>query len=203
MTNSQYYSEEEMEAQLEEAIRRSMQDQTIGKSHAVPSQLQSEEEDPMETEDPSISVPQSTENSYYYAPPPNVGQPPSSVNPTSMYSSAMEAMLAADMAQPMDNDDADDEAPTPSGTLTPTEDGASTAASFVGSQAEDIARMSDFHSMADEEERDMDARSEAESEAFSMVGDGTHTPGSWTDVESEAGDEEGHQERRAPHISHV
>ena len=55
--------------------------------------------------------------------------------------------------------------------------------------------MSDFHSMMDENEGhdlEMDARSEAaSSDTFSMVGTGT--PGSWTDVESEAGEEEGHQ----------
>merc|ERR1711957_76412 len=110
-----------------------------------------------------------------------------------MYSSAMEAMLQANMHQAHADDDADDEAPTPSGTLTPTEDGQSTAASLVGSHAEDTGRLSNVRSMVDDD--DMDARSEATSEAFSMVG--VHTPNSWTDVESEADDEEGHQTTQA------
>jgi hypothetical protein len=104
----------------------------------------------------------------------------------------MEAMLEANLqnhSSGLQEDDADVEAHTPSGTLTPTEDGHSTAASFVGSQAEDVARMSDFQSVADY--HDIDARSEATSEAFSMVG--VDTPRSWTDVESEADEEEGHQ----------
>lgn len=200
---SQYYSEDEMEAQIEEAIRRSMQDQTVNKSPSIRElpdvvDIMDREEDV--DADPPISVPQSVENSYYYAPPPNVSQPP--LSNQSMYSSAMEAMLAANMQSPLSPhahthfDDADDEAPTPSGTLTPTEDGQSNA-SLAGSQAEDIGRLSDFHSMADE--HDIDARSEATNDSFSIVG-GTDTPTSWTDVESEAGDEEGHA---APHVATV
>jgi hypothetical protein len=173
-TESQYFSEDEMDAQIEEAIRRSMQDQTVNKNPA--------NQEPEEA-DPPISVPQSTESSYYYAPPPNVHQPPASAQ--SLYSSAMEAMMQANLHQPL-ADDADDECATPSGTLTPMEGGQSTAASLVGSQAEDVGRLSDFHSMADDDE--MDARSEATSEAFSMLG--ASTPGSWTDVESEVDDED-------------
>jgi hypothetical protein len=180
LTESQYYSEDEMEAQIEEAVRRSLQDDTINKHPAA----QDDDDDDMDV-DPPVSVPQSLESSYYYAPPPNVHQPPASAQ--SLYSSAMEAMLQANL-QNAPADDADDEAHTPTGTLTPTEDGQSTAASLVDSQAEDIGRMSDFQSMVDEDE--MDARSEATSEAFSVVG--ASTPGSWTDVESEAGEEDGH-----------
>merc|ERR1711881_824835 len=99
---------------IEEAIRRSMQDQTINKSH----------------EDQ---------------------QSPASAQ--SMYSSAMEAMMQANMHQQRPDND-DDDVPTPSGTLTPTEDGQSTAASLIGSQAEDIGRLSDFHSMADDNDMD-------------------------------------------------
>lgn len=107
-----------------------------------------------------------------------------------MYSSAIEAMVQANLqhpiAAPHDDGDADDELP---GTLTPTDDGFSTAASIIGTDAGDVGRLSDIHSMLDENE--MDARSEATSETWSNVG-GASTPGSWTDVESEAGDEEGH-----------
>jgi hypothetical protein len=177
-TESQYYSEEEMEAQIEEAIRRSLQDQTTNKHPAA-------QDDDIMAMNPPVSVPQSLESSYYYAPPPHVHQPPA--NAQSMYSSAMEAMKEANLHN-APADDADDEAHTPTGTLTPTEDGQSTAASLIGSQAEDIGRMSDFQSILDENE--MDARSEVTSEAFSVVG--ASTPGSWTDVESEAGEEEGH-----------
>jgi hypothetical protein len=84
------------------------------------------------------------------------------------------------------------------GTLTPIEDGFSTAASMVDSHADDIAVLSMTHD-------DLDARSEAFSETgfteagfseagFSELGEGrlgVHTPGSWTDVESESGSEYG------------
>ncbi|KAF2502367.1 hypothetical protein BU16DRAFT_521104 [Lophium mytilinum] len=74
------------------------------------------------------------------------------------------------------------------GTMTPTEDGFSTAVSMVGSQADDIAVLS----MTNDE--DHDARSEAFSEGgFSELGDGdrigAHTPNSWTDVGSDDGSE--------------
>ncbi|KAF2817161.1 uncharacterized protein BDZ99DRAFT_456929 [Mytilinidion resinicola] len=74
------------------------------------------------------------------------------------------------------------------GTLTPTEDGFSTAASMVGSQADDVAVLS----MTNDE--DHDARSEAFSEGgFSELGDGdrigARTPNSWTDVGSDDGSE--------------
>jgi hypothetical protein len=183
-----YYSEDEMDAQLEEAIRRSIDDQTINKNPAT-----GIEEDVMDM-DPPVSIPQSLESSYYYAPPPNVHQPPA--NAQSMYSSAMEAMLEANLHN-APADDADDEAHTPTGTLTPTEDDQSTAASLIGSQG-DIGRMSDFQSVLDENE--MDARSEAQSEEFSVLG--ASTPGSWTDVESEAGDEEGHHGPQQ-HVSNI
>jgi len=183
-SESQYFSEAEMEAQVEEAIRRSLEESAV----------LSQNESPVATDvmdlDPPVSVPQSTQSSYYYAPPPNVHQVPMSSN--SMYSSAMEAMLEANMHHPptqnQEDGDADDELHTPTGTLTPTEDGFSTAASIIGSNAGDIGVLSDIHSMLDENE--MDARSEATSETWSNVG--ASTPGSWTDVESEAGEEEGH-----------
>ncbi|KIW09035.1 uncharacterized protein PV09_00928 [Verruconis gallopava] len=179
-TESQYFSEEEMEAQIKEAIRRSLEEIT-------PSECPAIQETDVIHSDPPVSVPVSTENSYYYAPPPNVHQPPASAQ--FMSSSAMEAMLDANLHNASANDD---ESCTPTGTLTPTEDGQSTAASLVGSQAEDVGRMSDFQSMIDENETDF--RSETTSDAFSVVG--ASTPGSWTDVESEAGDEEGY------HITH-
>merc|ERR1711981_697159 len=67
--DSQYFNKDEMTAQIEEAIRRSMQDQTINKSH---------EDQQSQTSDPPVSVPQSAESSYYYAPPPHLDQPPAS-----------------------------------------------------------------------------------------------------------------------------
>jgi len=74
------------------------------------------------------------------------------------------------------------------GTLTPTEDGFSTAASMVGSQADDIALLTTMN------DDDHDARSEAFSEGgFSELSDGerigAHTPNSWTDVGSDDGSE--------------
>ncbi|OCL11487.1 hypothetical protein AOQ84DRAFT_229271 [Glonium stellatum] len=93
------------------------------------------------------------------------------------------------------------------GTLTPTEeDGFSSAASLIGSQADDIAVLSmTQHDHAADDDDDVDARSEAFSETgfteagfseagFSELGEdrlGVHTPGSWTDVGSESGSEFG------------
>ncbi|OCK79008.1 hypothetical protein K432DRAFT_383435 [Lepidopterella palustris CBS 459.81] len=90
------------------------------------------------------------------------------------------------------------------GTATPTEDGFSTAASMVGSHADDIAVLSMTH--------DDDPRSETFSEGgfteagfseagFSELGEGdrtgAQTPNSWTDVGSESGSEYG-----TAHASH-
>jgi hypothetical protein len=180
-TQSEYFSEEELEAQIEEAIRRS---------------LENISEAPVEeaTADPPVSIP-IDEGSYYYAPPPNVHQPPVSAN--ALYTSAIEAMLQ-DQAQQQDNED---ESHTPAGTMTPTEDGFSMA----GSAADDVGNMSDLHSIAGSIAGDMDDQMSegGYTTDYSMVG--ASTPGSWTDVESEAGDEahNGHHIAHDPPIANI
>jgi hypothetical protein len=177
---SKYISEEELEAQVEEAIRRSLED--ISKT-------------PVEeaTADPPISIP-GDEDSFYYAPPPNVHQPPVSAN--SLYTSAIEAMLQ-DQAQ---REEIEDESHTPAGTMTPTEDGFSMA----GSATDDVGNMSDLHSIAGSMAGDMDDQMSegGYTTDYSLVS--ASTPGSWTDVESEAGDEahNGHHIVHSPPVSH-
>jgi hypothetical protein len=209
-TASEYFSEAELEAQIEEAIRRSL----IDVSDATP--LHQEENS---ASDPPTSVPaaedtamsNSEDDLYYYAPPPNVSQPASH---QTMFSAAMEDMMQANLQNPTATENADrgfvedDESHTPSGTLTPTDDGYSVAASMASSNGNDVAAMSDFHSEAGDDENETPAplfgnapvhHDEGMSDAgystdtFSIVGPGTSTPGSWSDVGSEAGEEEGHQ----------
>ncbi|KAF2101334.1 hypothetical protein NA57DRAFT_64179 [Rhizodiscina lignyota] len=75
------------------------------------------------------------------------------------------------------------DAPTPTGTLTPVEDGFSTAASMVGSNADDIGAI--------------DLLSDAglsEASEFSHIS-GTRTPSSWTDVGSDEGSEDGEHQQ--------
>ncbi|KAF2435454.1 hypothetical protein EJ08DRAFT_645749 [Tothia fuscella] len=171
---SEYFSEEELEAQIEEAIRRSIDDVS-----QTP-----------QASDPLTSI-AADEDSFYYAPPPNINQPPMSTN--SLYTSAIQSMLDEPMQNSLYDDDGHE---TPSGTLTPTEDGFSTIASMA-SGGDDIGSIADLHSVADNEENHDDAMSEngyATSE-FSMVG--ASTPGSWSDVDSEASEEAGHQSHHA------
>jgi hypothetical protein len=210
-TASEYFSEAELEAQIEEAIRRSLTDV----SDATPL-LQKE----TAISDPPTSVPaavdtamsDSDDDLYYYAPPPNVSQPPASHQ--TMFSAAMEDMMQANLQNPTVTENAergfieDDESHSPSGTITPTDDGYSAAASMASSNGNDVAAMSDFHSEAGDNENETPAplfgnapvqHDEGMSDAgystdtFSIVGPGTSTPGSWSDVGSEAGEEEGHQ----------
>jgi hypothetical protein len=211
-TASEYFSEAELEAQIEEAIRRSLTDV----SHATP--LLQEENT---TADPPTSIPEvvdtamsdSGDDLYYYAPPPNVSQPPASHQ--AMFSAAMEDMIQANLQTPTAVSNADrgfvedDESQTPSGTLTPTDDGYSVAASIASSNDNDVAALSDFHSEAGDEstpaplfgnapvqhDEGMSDAGYSTDHSFSVVGagTGTSTPGSWSDVGSEAGEEEGHQ----------
>jgi len=86
----------------------------------------------------------------------------------------------------------DDGANTPAGTMTPTDDGFSTCESMAGSGANDIAALSDLNE---------DHMSEGGyTTDYSLVG--ASTPGSWSDVGSEAGDEEGHHENPPVTVTH-
>jgi hypothetical protein len=174
--NSEYFSEEELEAQIQEAIRRSISD--ISQAQTPPTTMQAE--------DPPTSIP--AEESFYYAPPPNLNQPPQSTN--SLYASAIQSMLDEPLYEVDPRPEDDDDAHTPAGTLTPTEDGFSTIGSMA-SGGDDVGALSDVASIAGESMHQDEMMSEAGyASEFSMVG--ASTPGSWTDVESEAGEEEGH-----------
>ncbi|QDS71211.1 hypothetical protein FKW77_010355 [Venturia effusa] len=210
-TASEYFSEAELEAQIEEAIRRSLtgvsaengpsEEQTTpsGSPTSIP-----------ETDDTATSE-HSEDDLYYYAPPPNVSQPPASHQ--AMFSAAMEDMLQANLQNPaptatqrtaQDGFVEDDDSHTPTGTMTPTDDGYSVAASMASN---DVAAMSDFQSEAGDEtpapffgnapvhvEHEEAMSDNGSDDSFSVVGAGTSTPGSaWSDVGSEAGEEEGHQ----------
>ncbi|KAE9972753.1 hypothetical protein BLS_003911 [Venturia inaequalis] len=208
-TASEYLSEAELEAQIEEAIRRSLTDVTTEAT-----------QEKIAPSDPPTSIPESddtvaSEHSeddlYYYAPPPNVSQPPASHQV--MFSAAMADMLQANLQNPTpniterDSEDGfveDDEIHTPTGMMTPTDDGYSAAASMASN---DVAAMSDFQSEAGDEtpasffgnapvqvEHEEVMSDFGSDDSFSVVGAGTSTPGSaWSDVGSEAGEEEGHQ----------
>lgn len=205
------FSEAELEAQIEEAIRRSLTDVS---SEATPVPDQTAPSDPptsvSESDNTAMSE-HSEDDLYYYAPPPNVSQPPASHQ--AMFSAAMEDMLQANLQNPTPtvtqrNADEgfveDDESHTPTGTMTPTDDGYSVAASMASN---DVAAMSDFQSEAGDEtpaplfgnapvhvEHEEVMSDFGSDDSFSVVGAGTSTPGSaWSDVGSEAGEEEGHQ----------
>jgi hypothetical protein len=162
-TQSEYFSEEELEAQIEEAIRRSLENVSeLPASDTIA--------------DPPVSNP-GDNDSFYYAPPPNVHQTPVSTN--SLYASAIDSML-------QDQQGADaDESHTPDGMLTPTDDGFSMA----GSVADDVGVMADLQSIADSVEDDVDDHMSEGGYTTDYSMAGASTPGSWTDVESEAGDE--------------
>lgn len=216
---SEYFSEAELEAQIDEAIRRSLTDVST-------------EDTPLETapSDPPTSIPETNDTAmsehsdddlYYYAPPPNVSQPPASHQ--ALFSAAMADMLQANLqdSRPtvtqrtaQDGFVEDDESHTPTGTMTPTDDGYSVAASMASN---DTAAMSDFQSEAGDETpapffgnapvnvEHEDVMSDFGSDdSFSVVGAGTSTPGSaWSDVGSEAGEEEGHQGQMQYQSMHI
>jgi hypothetical protein len=179
-SQSEYFSEEEIEAQIEEAIRRS---------------LENVSEAPVDDAiaDPPVSIPIDND-SYYYAPPPNVRQPPVSTN--SLYASAIESILQDHQGHDVDTDGHQ----PPVGTLTPTDDGFSMA----GSVADDVGVMSDLLSIAESVADDIDDHMSEGGYTTDYSMAGASTPGSWTDVESEAGDEahNGHHIVYNPPVSH-
>ncbi|KAJ9636744.1 hypothetical protein H2199_007738 [Coniosporium tulheliwenetii] len=91
------------------------------------------------------------------------------------------------------------------GTLTPTEDGFSTAASLAGSNADDVAVLASINgSLAGSVSgADQDGRSEAgfSEGGFSEVSAGAMTPSSWSDIGSDEGSEwnQGHGQGVAGH----
>ena len=202
---SQYKTDEELDAEIAEAIRRSLDDaaittyltekgpETEAKAEEPPpsyleaSQPEMSQLHDRQVPDPPTSVPGSTYESFYYGPHPSLQQ-----NLNDEYSSSSRSVTAQPEPItsidpiPIDEEDAHNVL-TPAGMMTPTEDGFSTAASLVGS-GRDVGVLSDIESLIADEEH-AEQRSEAGfSEAYSVVD--VSTPGSWTDVESVDGEED-------------
>ena len=202
---SQYKTDEELNAEIAEAIRRSLEDgaSTIknepeqeAKAEAPPpSCLEASQQEMSQLHhhpvpDPPTSVPGPVYESFYYGPHPSLQQ---NRGGGASFHSAISQPEAINPIDPMPIDEADEhDVPTPAGTMTPTEDGFSSAASLAGS-GRDVGMLSDVESLTADEEH-AEQRSEAGfSEAYSVVG--ASTPGSWTDVESVDGEEDqGHDQ---------
>jgi hypothetical protein len=209
----QYKSDEELEAEVEEAIRRSLQDMPVMDFQDSTNAWGS-------VEDPSTSSPETLEhsapaspltkavnslnNSLYAAPSPRVSEPleNSLYAPPSPTTNDIHQMMEDYFTSPLiiashsrsDSfhsaaGEAAIEVPEgsgahmPSGMVTPTDDGYSTIDSTISVVG---AHAEDIAVLADVE----DDRSEAgTSDSFSVVG--ASTPGSWTDVDSESDGEAG------------
>ena len=192
-------SDAELDAEIEEAIRRSLEDGLVAEptsatsEHSPPLLIVDDTPEMVQTHpDPPTSVPSqpsmpgSVYESFYYGPHPNLES-----QAASFHSAQGSTTLRPPQIFLHDNEY---EMPSPAGTLTPTEDGFSTAASIAGT-ASDVGILAELESALSEHEsqreRDEDMMSESgASEAFSMVG--ASTPGDWTDVESNP-DEDMHE----------
>jgi hypothetical protein len=200
---SQYKTDDELDAEIAEAIRRSLEDvatSSVNEKGPAPAPEANVEDPPpsyleasqMEMSqlrhhqipDPPTSVPGSIYESFYYGPHPGLEQ---NLAGSSFHSvTAQPEAIASIDPMPIDEEDEHD-MPTPAGTMTPTEDGFSSAASLVGS-GRDVGVLSDIESLTADGEH-VEQRSEAGfSETYSVVG--LSTPGSWTDVESVDGEED-------------
>lgn len=200
---SQYKTDEELDAEIAEAIRRSLEDVTttseIEKGPEAEAEAKAEEPPPSYMEasqpemsqlhrhlipDPPTTVPGSIYESFYYGPHPSLQQNPNNGSCFQSAAAQPEALTSID-PMPIDEEDEHD-VPTPAGAMTPTEDGFSTA-SLVGS-GRDLGVLSDIESLTADDEH-AEERSEAGfSEVYSVVD--VSTPGSWTDVESVDGEED-------------
>lgn len=183
-SKSPYKTDDELEAEIAEAIRRSLEDMPADATmldETTAAKDQASQEMTETHPDPPTSIPGSVYESYYYGPhPSNLQQQVASPTSRSATLQPEEELMQLD---PIVEDDG---AHTPAGTMTPTEDGFSAAASVAGSGA-DVGVISEIESIGGEHEHDQ--QSEAGfSEAYSVVG--ASTPGSWTDVESMDGEED-------------
>lgn len=188
---SPYKTDDELNAEIAEAIRRSLEDVTTTAmvvDDTPPAPLSASQEMVEAPPDPPTSVPGSIYESYYYGPHPSNLQQSLSLASGSFHSATAQQLQPLTIIPPQIADEQEDNnALTPAGAMTPTEDGFSTAASLAGSGA-DVGVISEIESMADDHDIH-DQQSEAGfSEAYSVIG--TSTPGSWTDVESVDGEEE-------------
>ncbi|KAF2401990.1 hypothetical protein EJ06DRAFT_529128 [Trichodelitschia bisporula] len=200
----QYKTEEEFQAEIEEALRRSVTDYQATEEPTLALPAPSTQQPHFPPEDQAHFRRSSAPSPELRLVPPmaEMAENALSASPfipslapateASFHSAVDEQSDSRSATAVNDSNTADDDfcthsgAATPTGTMTPTEDGLSRAASVASFGGEDM--LSEFASVAGE----ADSRSETGfSEAYSVIG-GVDTPGSWTDVESEAGDEEGH-----------
>ena len=200
---SPYKTDEELDAEIAEAIRRSLDDVATTTSltekgpepeakaeDPPPSYLEASQPEMSQLHhgqvpDPPTSVPGSTYESFYYGPHPSLQQNLNDDSASRSVTAQPEPITSIDPI-PIDEED-EHGVLTPAGMMTPTEDGFSTAASLAGS-GRDVGVLSDVESLTADEEH-AEQRSEAGfSEAYSVVD--VSTPGSWTDVESVDGEED-------------
>jgi hypothetical protein len=193
----EYKTEDELNAEIEEAIRRSLDDK-----HQQLVDISSPAYTTTETMQPSSksSTPHSLSDSLFGPPSPRSGFASAvqarSVMPEMSTSSAIPTMIpqaspfgsfysATGDTQAIDVTLNDGER-TPSGAMTPTDDGFSTISSVAGDREPEMVRLADIQSEADT------------NDSFSVVG--ASTPGSWSEVDSdsetEAGNGQSHIIRR-------
>jgi len=185
----QYKTDDELDAEIEEAIRRSLQEST------ATSETSSVFESPLPT---TATLSRSTtedlaglDDSLYALPSPR----PMSVTQTP---APPTLSLGPAFLGPIHVEDGT-QTPRTSNPLTPTSDVAafSSALSAALPASTTVADDEETHSLMSDEDM-FDARSEAaESEGFSLVG--ASTPGSWTDVDTDGEGEEGNGARAAGH----
>jgi hypothetical protein len=220
--SSQYKSDDELEAEIEEAIRRSLQEMPAMEldhpSSGIPQPAMSftspgERTFAFAQPPASVDTPEQTVDSFYpsnqhvmidslYSPPtPRRTSVSHSPAPLSRTISPQPWSEAASFYDAVDVD-REDRSSTPSAPRTPQEETFSTSYYGIVSGGDGVSMASqaasdgsDVGILADVVSiQDIDARSEADMSEFSVIG--ASTPGSWTDVDSGSdGEEAGHGER--------
>jgi hypothetical protein len=197
-TQPQYKTDDELEAEIEEAIRRSLEDATPPINTYSRASTET-----LQFEPAGVQSPGSMADSLYDPPSP---RPPTTnlrnhdlheapnymsnslVAGWAYHSTILPSFHSSLGEQPAEVEPLEEGEQTPSGTMTPTDDGFSTISSAVGHAAPDIAVLADLEPLAVPVTEHVDARSESgeTNDSFSMVGAGARTPLSWTDVDSES-----------------
>lgn len=172
----QYKTDDELEAEIQEAIRLSLAESassTPTSTNFTPASF-----DRSATLSSATSADlEGLDDSLYALPSPRV-HPIDAYNPPSLYQTVGEL-------RPLEEPRSGNQTPVQStGTLTPMSDISANFSDALSSTQRSATIMEDVQSVDSDEL--FDARSEAgESEAFSLVG-GASTPGSWTDVDTDA-----------------
>jgi hypothetical protein len=181
----EYKTEEELNAEIEEAIRRSLED----KSQQLVDVSSPETLQPSITGSSTASTPHSLADSLFGPPSPRSGfaaaQPhlaaPEMSSSTIPHASPFGSFYSATGGPIGIDTTLDDGEHTPSGTLTPTDDGFSTISSVAGDREPEIVTFDDAQSEADT------------NDSFSVVGAsiGATTPNTWSEIDSESDTEAG------------